>query len=306
MPPSPESLLIRFHIRKETAPSEVPLSVQRQEWIEYAETLPLHAEVDVQEDTIAGVRCLWLCRRAYRSDTTILYLHGGGLVDGAIVTHREFVSRLVGTTGHRALMVEYRLMPEHRFPAALDDVLAVYHALESVHGIRPKGIVLGGDSSGGGLAVAAMMRLSADGREMPACAFTISGSFDLTLASESMTGRDHDDPCLSYAALQGWLRYFEGFDLTTGELSPLHGDARGLPPILLQVGDHEVWRDDSTRMAAKIRDAGGVAELSIWAGMWHVWPMWSKLPEAHGAIEEIGEFIRRQTGGITRLPSDFR
>lgn len=114
----------------------------------------------------------------------------------------------------------------------------------------------------------------------------------MTLSAESMTSRNEIDPCLSYEALKGWLGYFDEVeDLSNPFLSPLFGRLEGIPPLLLQVGDHEVWRDDSTRLAARIRSAGGDVHLSVWDSMWHVWHMYPDLPEAREAIEGIGSFL---------------
>lgn len=289
--PSPVSQAIRSRITRETGPNPAPLAEQRQAWIDYAETLPLHPDVETHDETIGGVPCLWLTPRRPRPNATILYLHGGGLVDGAILTHREFVSRIVALTGHKALLIGYRLLPDNVFPAPLEDALAVYRALVSENRISPASVAFGGDSSGAGLAIAALMQLARRGEPMPACAFSISGTFDLTLSGESMTSRDSVDPCLSRAALESWIRHFEGLDLADERLSPLFGDPCGLPPVLLQVGDHEVWLDDSKRLAAKIECSGGSVQLSIWEDMWHVWPLYPELPEAGEAIEEIGRFI---------------
>lgn len=291
--PSDQSNAIRQHIQKEVAASDLSLTDQRNAWIEHAKTLPLRPDIVLSEEEIAGVRCLWLSRADSPKGSTIVYLHGGGYVDGSILTHREFVSRLVAITGHRALMVEYRLAPEHRFPAALDDVINVYSAVCSSGRLDPAGTALGGDSSGGGLTLSTMMQLAREKKKLPACAFTISGVFDMTLSGETMDSRNKVDPCLSYEALKAWTSYFDGQDLSSPDISPLFGEACGLPPVLLQVGDHEVWLDDSRRMALSLIECGGTADLRIWDSMWHVWPMYPDLPEAREAIEEIGEFIDR-------------
>ena len=289
--PSDENKRIRGLIQKETAASNAPLAEQRKSWIDYAKDLPLHPGVVLREEVIENVPCLWLSRSESPKQSTIVYLHGGGYVDGAILTHREFVSRLVGTTGHRALMIEYRLAPEYRISQAIDDVVRVYVALTSSRRLDPGQTAFGGDSSGGGMVVSALAHLDRNGKTMPACGFSVSGVFDMTLSGETMASRDEIDPCLSYAALKGWTRYFDAEDLSAGDISPLFDDAQGLPPMLLLAGDHEVWLDDSIRMAERIKAGGGKAELRVWDAMWHVWPMYADLPEAQQAIEEIGRFI---------------
>ena len=291
--PSAESITIRNSIHKETGASNAPLSEQRRAWIDYAATQSLHPDVELREERISGIPCLRLTRSFSPKDIIILYIHGGGLVDGCIATHREFVSRLVAITGYKAIIVEYRLAPEYPFPAALDDILSVYDELTSSRQINEKHIVLGGDSSGGGLALSALAKLVKEQKSLPLCAFTISGVFDMTLSGESMKSRNDIDPCLSHEALKTWTLYFNNIDLADESISPLFGSLKNMPPILLQVGDHEVWLDDSRRIKEKIDAANGEAELRVWDAMWHVSPMYSTLPEASEAIKEIGAFIDR-------------
>ena len=183
-------------------------------------------------------------------------------------------------------MVGYRLAPEHRFPAALEDVVSVCDAFP-----KDRQYILGGDSSGAGLAIAATAELRNTNKRLPSCVFTISGVFDMTLSGESMVSRKDLDPCLSYEALKAWTKHFADYDLSDPRISPLFGDVTGFPPVLLQVGDHEVWLDDSKRLNEKIHSIGGKAELRIWDSMWHVWHMYAELPEALEAIKEIGDFI---------------
>ena len=302
--PSPLSTEMRKSIHKETAPNPQPIQEQRKLWLDFAQTVALAPGTILKEELIGGVQCLWVSGSKTNDDTSfILYLHGGGLVDGAILTHREFASRLSGTTGLPVLLVEYRLAPEYPFPAALDDALTVYRELIGSRSVDPGSIIFGGDSSGGGLVVSAMCRLRDQGTRLPKCAFTVSGVFDMTLSGESMKTRDALDPCLSYAALKGWIRYFEDEPgLDDPLLSPLLGNLHGLPPMLIQVGEHEVWYDDSARLATRIKASGGSVTLSVWDSMWHVWPMYNGLPEATEAIEEIRDFIFQEEKHLFRNP----
>ncbi|MBN2233641.1 MAG: alpha/beta hydrolase [Opitutales bacterium] len=298
MTPSKESKTIRQHIHKETGENEAPLEDQRKAWIDYAKTQTIDSRVSMSKETIANVPCLWITRSESPKSPTIVYLHGGGLVDGAIVTHREFVSRLVAESGYGALMVGYRLAPEHRFPASLEDVVAVCDAFPI-----DRQYILGGDSSGAGLAVAATAELRNKNKRLPVCVFTISGVFDMTLSGESMVSRNNLDPCLSFKALTGWTKHFTDYDLSDPRISPLFGAVTGFPPVLLQVGDHEVWLDDSIRLKEKIHSSGGKAELRIWDSMWHVWHMYSDLPEALEAIKEIGDFIDKSIEESVNQPA---
>jgi acetyl esterase/lipase len=219
-----------------------------------------------------------------------MYIHGGGLIAGSPVTHREFASRLVKRIRRRVLLVDYRLAPEHPFPAALDDVGAVYADLTAR--MRPGDIVFGGESTGAGLGLAALIRLRDAGRALPAAAFFISGHFDMTLSGESMDSRREVDPFTAQESLERAIRWYaNGADCTQPLLSPVFADLGSLPPMLLQVGDDEILLSDSVRVAERIRSCGGRVELRVWDAMWHNWPMYVGLPEADGAMEEVSEFL---------------
>ncbi|EDY84563.1 alpha/beta hydrolase fold domain protein [Verrucomicrobiia bacterium DG1235] len=303
--PSEESKSIRQHIHKETGESDTSLGEERRAWIDYAKSQSTHPNVELLSEIIDGIPCLWLTPSVRSKDSTILYIHGGGLVDGAIITHREFVSRLVAETGYRALMIEYRLAPEHKFPAALDDVVRVFESLSTTEKSGESQLILGGDTSGGGLVISAMVRLRKENKKLPRCAFTISGVFDMTLSGNSMESRNDLDPCLSHEALIAWTKHFADQDLSDEHISPLFAALQDLPPILLQVGDHEVWLDDSLRFKKKIDGSKGYAKLSVWESMWHVWPMYSTLPEAAEALREIGAFIDKNTMKVPNPSTDI-
>ena len=295
--PSQASAEMRKHLVKQGVRPGVSLADQRKEWADYAAKVPLVEGTRLQEEIIAGVPCVWIRSADNGSEDrrTILYFHGGGLVDGSPVTHREFASRLARTTELAVILVDYRLAPEHPFPAALDDALAVYRALVS----RPHsgGMVLGGDSSGATLVLSLMVRLRDAGEKLPEKAFTICGAFDASLSGESLQTRADLDPCLSVEELVDWQKHFKGsMDLKSPLLSPLFAELHGLPPLLMQAGDHDLWLSDTLRVAEKIKRSGGTVGLHVWDSMWHVWPMYSGLPEADEAIAEIGRFITSARG----------
>lgn len=223
------------------------------------------------------------------SSGVVLYVHGGGLISGSPRTHAEFASRLVRRLNRRVLLADYRLAPEHPFPAALDDMRAVYRAL--LEQIQPADVVLGAESSGAGLALALLLELKNE-LPSPAAAFFISGHFDMTLSGASMTSREAVDPSTTRESLEraaNW--YARNIDRASPRVSPLFGELDGLPPLLLQVGDDEILLDDSTRVADAVRRAGGNVGLSVWKGMWHTWPMYAGLPEADEALAEIRGFL---------------
>jgi monoterpene epsilon-lactone hydrolase len=293
--PSPKSEEIRKRLHKEKIRHD-SIQVQRKEWAEYAKNVAPVKGTTLQVETIGGVHCLWVRNEQARNTRMILYLHGGGLVDGSVLTHQELAARISAITQLPVMLVDYRLLPENPYPAPLDDVLSAYRFLLAQKRFEPRQIVFGGDSSGGGLAVAAMMQLRDAKEPLPRCAFTISGVFDVSLSGDTMSSRDPIDPVLSAAVVKDWQeKYFKNVpDLRAPSLSPLFGDLANLPPLLMQVGDHEVWLSDSTRLATRLQKAGGRVTINIWPAMWHVWHMNADLPEAQWAIEEIRDFILAQ------------
>jgi epsilon-lactone hydrolase len=288
--PSLESVQIRQQIHKQGVPTE-SLEQQRQGWAGYAASLPSVPGTQLKNEVIAGVPCLWVTNQAADADQVIMYLHGGGLVDGSSLTHRELVSRMAQTIGCPIVMVDYRLAPEHPFPAALDDVIGVYEGLLTAKQYRSGQIIFGGDSSGAALEVAALVQLRNQQKPLPRKGFCISGAFDATLSGESMHSRVEIDPMMTLENLLDWQQYFPEALRSDPTFSPVFDELHDLPPILFQVGDHEVWLSDTLRMVQKVNASGGQATLRVWESMWHVWHMYSDLPEAKEAIEEIRDFL---------------
>jgi epsilon-lactone hydrolase len=293
---SDASRRMRRGLVKESVRADVTLEQQRREWEEYAAALLLAPGTRSEPEVIGGVPCLWVVSENGCDAGAILYAHGGGLVTGSAVTHRELASRLAAASGRRVLLVDYRLMPEHPFPAPLEDFLRVHRTLRDAGRLAPGQVLFGGDSNGAGLALAAMVALREAREHQPAGAFFISGAFDATLSGETMATRAEIDPLLSMAVLQDWQRHLGGVDLRSAVLSPLFADLGGLASVLIEVGEHEMWLSDSVRVAGKIQAAGGEARLHVWQDMWHVWPMWGDLPEAAAVIAEISAFVRARLG----------
>jgi acetyl esterase/lipase len=226
----------------------------------------------------------------------MVYLHGGGYVAGSPRTHRGLVTRLAKAAGCVALVPDYRLAPEHRFPAALDDArLALAHAYD--HG--PDGespasrVVVVGDSAGGGLALATLIAARDTGERLPARAATLSAWTDLAATGESIVTRAAADPMLPAALLRGWCRHYLDEIAPTHPLaSPLYADLRGLPPLLLQVGDAEVLLDDSVRFAERAQSAGVDVKLEIFPLLFHVFQAFAgTLPEGRAAIAAVASFL---------------
>lgn len=221
----------------------------------------------------------------------ILYVHGGAYVAGSPQSHRPLGVALARGTGIDVIMLDYRLAPEHAFPAAVDDVAAALAALRAAGEV-----VLVGDSAGGGAALAATTRLAAAGQPLPSAIALISPWLDLTLAGTSHAERGDRDPFLTTVGLAAdAATYLAGADPRHPEASPLRTDLAGLPPLLVQVGSEEILFDDSQDLATRARAAGVAVRLSVWDGMFHVWHAFAgMIPEGDAAIAELIEFI----GGV--------
>jgi acetyl esterase/lipase len=223
----------------------------------------------------------------------ILYLHGGGYVAMSALTHRSITSRLATWSDTRLFALNYRLAPEHPFPAALDDALAAWRALIVV-GMPPAHVVIAGDSAGGGLALALLIALRDAGEAMPAAAVLFSPWTDLAATGNSIVANDASDPLFHGAWVARQSRYYLGDTPATNPLaSPFYADLSGLPPLLIQVGDSEILLDDSRRVAANAARAGVTVTLRIWPNVPHCWQIFAPfLPEARDALREAAAFIR--------------
>jgi acetyl esterase/lipase len=221
----------------------------------------------------------------------MLYLHGGSYVAGSFKSHREMVFRLARAVCARALAVDYRLAPEHPYPAALEDAVAAYTYLLNI-GTDSADIIIMGDSAGGGLALALLLELRTKKIPLPACVTCLSPWTDLTGSGNTMQSNSNIDPVLTAQFLDDGARYYtNGMDRTIPAISPLFGTFEGLPPLLVQVGTDDILLDDSKRLVELVRKAGSEIELQIWPKMFHVWQFFSfLLPDARKAINKIGQF----------------
>lgn len=249
------------------------------------------------EPIAAGVRGEWVVPKRAAADGALLYLHGGAWVMGSPRSHRALVADLARRAGVRALSIDYRLAPEHPYPAALDDAVAGYEWLLA-SGLEPSRIVVAGDSAGGNLALALLLRLRDAGTPLPAGAVVLSPVTDLELGGASHTTRRSVDPFFARADLRTFIAHYAGaHDPWDSYLSPLGADLRGLPPLLIHVGDHEVLLDDAVGLGERARAAGVEAWTVVWPRMTHVFQMQTLLlPEARRANAEIGAFIRSRVG----------
>jgi monoterpene epsilon-lactone hydrolase len=249
--------------------------------------------VRVEADKINDLHAEWLTPKKATDGKLLLYLHGGGYVIGGCDMHRQIVSHIARAGRIRALLPEYRLAPEHKFPAAIDDAVGVYRSLIDM-GIRAKDIIFAGDSAGGGLVVATLLSLRDAGDTLPAAAVLLSPFLDVTGSGASMRTRVAQDP---------WFRpeevaiiaenYCEPHQQRFPLVSPVFADVEGLPPMLIQVGDDEILLSDSERLADACIAAGVDVELQVWPEMWHVFQMFvGKMPESRRAIKKMGAYIQ--------------
>lgn len=268
---------------------------------------PLDADVVYEGVNAGGVAAEWVSIDGAEGNATgktadgsvVLYLHGGGYVLGSLRAYRGFFSRVSRASGGRVLGLDYRLAPEFPFPSAVNDSVAAYRWLLS-QGVDPDHIVIGGDSAGGGLAIATLVALRYLGEPMPAAAVCVSPWVDLECTGESMTSKAEIDPVVQKEGLRfSAQRYIGDLDWRAPLASPLYADLRGLPPLLIHVGTAETLLDDSTRLADRAKASGVKVELNIWEDMIHVWPIFAPvLPEGQQAIERIGEFVRQATKSL--------
>ena len=222
----------------------------------------------------------------------VLYLHGGGYVAGSARVCRDLTWRIAAQCRATVFALDYRLAPEHPFPAALEDALAAYRSLLA-GGARPETIAVVGDSAGGGLALALMMRLRDGGVPLPTAAAVVSPWTDLALTGASLHLNAAVDPLLpAELAARLVAVCLGGADPRDPCVSPLYGDPAGLPPTLILAGGDDVLRDDAVRMADRMTGAGCEVELEVWPRMWHCWYLCaSVMPEARAAIARLGRFV---------------
>ncbi len=257
------------------------------------------SDINCQPVDAGGVKAEWIVPPNAAADRVILYFHGGGYVMGSINTHRAMVARIARASQARALALDYRLAPEHPFPAAVEDATAGYRWLLA-QGYKPNKIAIAGDSAGGGLVLATLVALRDAKTPLPACAIPISPWTDMEGTGASMKTNASKDPMVAASGSGGLFSmakaYVGNADPKNPLASPLHANYEGLPPLLIQVGATETLLDDSTRVAEKARAAGVKVDLEVWDEMIHVWHVFAKLlPEGQQAIDRIGQYVLQHT-----------
>ncbi|MBF0201917.1 MAG: alpha/beta hydrolase [Desulfamplus sp.] len=272
-----------------------------------ARNFNIDPEVSFDTFHIDRIPSAWLTPPRALDKKVLLYLHGGGFNAGSIKSHRDIASRIAKATRHKTLVIEYRLAPEHPFPAGLDDALDVYRWLLD-HGRSPDNIVIAGDSAGGNLALSLMLKMKSLKISLPSKAVLISPWLDvgrhlqkdIPAYARPYENPPVEDPMLYPSAIRHSARIYTGYDNDPGHpfISPLNGDLAGLPPMLIQAGTHEILFPESVELERRAKAAGVPVSLEIWEGMFHVWHYFARyLLEGRQAIDNIGNWVDGQSGG---------
>ena len=283
-------------LRSRPMPKVPELGDARARFEKMAELLGGAPDAKCDKVDAGGVPAEWVAAPGFDPDRAVLYLHGGGYAIGSINTHRRLAYDISAASGTRILVIDYRLAPEHPFPAAVEDATKAWRWLIE-QGFDARRLAIAGDSAGGGLTIATLVNLRDQKLALPACAVALSPWVDLEGGGTSITARAAQDPMVQKDGLL-WMAgmYLNGKDARTPLAAPLHAALNGLPPVLVQVGTAETLLDDATRLAEKLHAAGGDVKLAIWPSMLHVFPLFAPiLSEGREGCVEIGTYIRSKT-----------
>ena len=284
------AMILHHYAKRSTM---LPLQIQRRAADGFSVESKVIKQTSFEPVDAGGVRAEWFRHEDSRERPVLMYLHGGGYSIGSIDSHRDLIARLCRAAKMTALAVDYRLAPEHRFPAQLDDAVAAYRWLLD-QGCEPERLVIAGESAGGGLTLSTLVRLRDDGTPLPVGAVCISPWVDLEATGRSMI----DNEPFDYVSRKVLCAFAERF-VTKKQMchplaAPLYADLKGLPPLLIQAGGAEVLLDDATRVARRAESAGVDVELDVWEDMIHAWHVFGGfIPQSGEAIDAIAAFIGR-------------
>jgi acetyl esterase/lipase len=287
------SYLLRGRLKKETFTMATSIEKFREDCEKgAARYAKIPQNIQRKEQTIDGIKSEWLIPAEANPEKLILYVHGGGYVSGSCNDHRGFVSKFAQYTGVTTLIFEYRLAPEHTFPAALDDSVRIYKWLLA-SGYQPENILIAGESAGGGLCLATLLALKEKNITLPVAAVAISPWTDLTCSGESYKTKNRFSP----APLNSWNVFSNHYCGSTPAnhplISPLFGDLKGLPPVFINSGVHDELFDDGEKFSLKAKDAGVDVTFREGIGMLHCYPLLAPMfPEATEAMNEIADFVK--------------
>jgi epsilon-lactone hydrolase len=255
---------------------------------------PVADDVKLEPVDLDGVKAEWSIVPGAHASRLLIYFHGGGYCSGSIVSHRRLVTEAGRAGGLRTLSVDYRLAPEHPFPAARDDALTVWRRLRR-EGCPANQIAVGGDSAGANLTLALVGELKRAGQDLPGCLWLLSPWVDLTMSGATLATKSAVDPLMQRGYLEGLADAYvpAGMDRKDPRVSPLYADLKGLPPTLIQIGSAETLLDDAVRFAAAAGAADVAATLQIWPYMIHAWPLWNAhLEPGRRALAHAGAFFK--------------
>ena len=271
---------------------EIPIELCRQGLANMMSFSLPPAGCSIERVNAGGSEALWVNAARKNDKATVLYLHGGAYSMGSAQTHLGLTGMLSELCGLRVLSVDYRLAPEHPFPAAIDDAVSAYLWLLK-QGVPAESIVVGGDSAGGGLTFAALIELKNKGVQLPAAVFTFSPWVDLAITGETIVTKADVDPMFTKSGMIYMAKlYADDTDVRSPLISPLYADLRGLPPVLIHVGTSEMLLSDSHRMADALKRAGVDCVLKEWEDLFHVFHSVVYIPESRIANEEIAVFVK--------------
>jgi acetyl esterase/lipase len=281
--------ILKFQVRRKLGKATSAADVRKA----FGAPLPPPRGATYSPDNIGGIQGEWTQAGGVAAGT-ILYLHGGGYMACSPKTHRP-ITAAYALRGIKVFTPDYRLAPEHPFPAAVDDALAAYKGLLAL-GTLPAKLAVSGDSAGGGLTLALLLAIKAEGLPMPSSALVFSPWTDLAITGGTIQSNLNRDSLLHGNTMKdGASFYLGGADPENPLASPLYGELSGLPPLFITVGEGEILRDDATRFAAKATAAGVKVQIKIWDGLPHVWQLFQLfLPEARTAMDEAASFAKAQ------------
>ena len=262
---------------------------------QFAAMFQVAKDVKIDNVDVNGVSAVWISTPEAVEENVVLYFHGGGYVFGSINTHKEFMSRISRVSNSRVLLIDYRRAPENPFPAALEDAITAYKWLIDSEGIKPENLIIGGESAGGGLTLATLLKLRDTGIPLPAAALLLSPWADLDMTGETIRTKARVDPLANPSDLFFLASLYVGEDDPKNPyISPLYGDLKGLSPMIIQVGSSEILLSDAERIAERAKAADVDVILDIWEDMIHMFQMfalWS--PEGQKATEKLGKYIQK-------------
>lgn len=287
--------LFKFRLKPEIVDESFSVAAFREHIDKVSAKIKLPKNISTQKISFEGIEAEWIIPQKPHKDKVLLYIHGGGFISGSCLTHRMHVAKFANGCNLKSLVFDYRLAPEHPFPAALDDCVSTYTWL--LHqGYDANSIIVGGESAGATLALSLLLALKEKGIGLPKATFSISPVTDLSCSAKSFEYNARND-----VAPQGswtvWTKmYISGNDAQNPLLSPQFGDYKGITPMYICVGTHEIHFDDCVQVAKVAEQYGVEVSLRIWENMIHAFPLLTPFfPEAKKAFEEICEFVKKHT-----------